>query len=134
MYHGTNSKFEFKKGAGSFGGIFASEDRSVALSHGDVLYQVNVIGDTLTNYELNYHIEGAYAVALSVCRDSDIIAEAAMRSNCPECCDENGIEWDGHEIQKFRGMIAAALGFGAIEMRDEHGTTYLVVNCEVLEA
>jgi len=134
MYHGTNSKFEFKKGAGSFGGIFATEGRSAALSHGDILYQVNVIGDTLTDYELNYHIEDAYSVALSVCRDSEIIADAAMNLECPDCCDENGTEWDGLEIQKFRGMIAAALGFGAVEMRDEHGTTYLVLDCEVLEA
>ena len=134
MYPGTTSKIEFKKAAGSFGGIFATEDRAAAKSHGDILYRVNVIGDTLTNYELNYGIDGAYAVAMSVCRESEIIADAAMNLECPDCCDENGIEWDGLEIQKFRGMIAAALGFGAIEMCDEHGITYLVVNCEVLEA
>ncbi|EJG3159519.1 hypothetical protein ACUAXN_005029, partial [Escherichia coli] len=35
------------------------------------------------------------------------------------------------ELQRLRGRVAACLGFDAIEMNDEHGTSYLIVNPQI---
>ena len=35
------------------------------------------------------------------------------------------------ELQRLRGHVAAYLGFDAIEMNDEHGTSYLIVNPQI---
>lgn len=34
-------------------------------------------------------------------------------------------------MQRLRGRVAAYLGFDAIEMNDEHGTSYLIVNQQI---
>ncbi len=36
------------------------------------------------------------------------------------------------EIQRLRGRVAAHLGFDAVEMDDEHGTSYLIVNPTII--
>lgn len=43
--------------------------------------------------------------------------------------DMDGLGW---EIQKIRGQVAKALGFDAVEMNDEHGTSYLIVNEKII--
>ncbi|HCQ0274238.1 TPA: hypothetical protein OGO64_002829 [Escherichia coli] len=35
------------------------------------------------------------------------------------------------ELQRLRGRVTAYLGFDAIEMNDEHGTSYLIVNPQI---
>ena len=35
------------------------------------------------------------------------------------------------ELQRLRGRVAAYLGFDAIEMNDEYGTSYLIVNPQI---
>ncbi|EFZ69431.1 hypothetical protein ECOK1357_2567 [Escherichia coli OK1357] len=34
-------------------------------------------------------------------------------------------------MQRLRGRVAAYLGFDAIEMNDEYGTSYLIVNPQI---
>ncbi|EFN9336274.1 hypothetical protein D3084_24465, partial [Escherichia coli] len=52
-----------------------------------------------------------------------------FRSIGPQTPDINGAySW---ELQRLRGRVAAYLGFDAIEMNDEYGTSYLIVNPQI---
>ena len=42
----------------------------------------------------------------------------------PRSCTGDA-EW---EMQRLRGRVTAHLGFDAVEMEDEHGTSYLIFN------
>lgn len=108
-----------------FGGIFAGCSKQVARAHGDIIHLV-VSPKPLTDYELNYEIENAWATALQIAHGDEAIAEAIMT---PECETPAGVEDDdgtfGWTLQAMRGQLAAQLGYTSVEMRDEHGTTWL---------
>ncbi|EOZ7525324.1 hypothetical protein O8E95_001393 [Enterobacter quasiroggenkampii] len=145
LFHGSysNAAPEIKIGAFSLGaadnvfdGLFASAESDIASSHGDFvhIYDVERIAD---NSDLNDRIEDiihflrgeveadyeklealAYALADDECNDefADILS--------PRSCTGD-VGW---EMQRLRGRVAAHLGFDAVEMEDEHGTSYLIVN------
>ena len=122
LFHGSPAaRISEIRATGVFGGLFASESERAARSHGDTLY---VIESTipLTDYALNYEIEGAYEIALEIAKGDEARADAIMSRGC---------EWDstdpedGWEIQRLRGELAALLGYTSVEMADEHGATWL---------
>ncbi|MCU6214452.1 hypothetical protein [Enterobacter bugandensis] len=123
-----------------FDGLFASAEADVAGSHGDYVHAYSV-KDVADNSVLNDRIEDvmqylrreveaeeeqiealAYAVADDKCDDSfeDMLS--------PRSCTGN-VSW---EMQRLRGRVAAHLGFDAVEMEDEHGTSYLIVNPKII--
>ena len=124
-----------------FEGIFASGERRAAESHGDHLTVIELDkSDVLTHYALNYEIsdiELINSVLRSECAtgaDLERVWEIVIEDAGCECSDDDTelfscVEFDdpAWEAQRIRGRVAAALGYRAVEMRDEHGTTYLIV-------
>lgn len=121
-----------------FDGIFASADSDIAGSHGRFVhcYNVELVADSSVLNERiadvieflrdeleNDDVEGvANAIADDECDDSfsDLLS--------PRSCTGDA----GWEMQRLRGRVAAHLGFDAIEMEDEHGTSYLIVNPKII--
>ena len=82
-----------------------------------------------TNIEDEEKIEALYNIVLDD-GDFDELESAGVTEedlNCRASCDFEFCA-AGWEIQRLRGRIAAALGFKAVECRDEHGTSYLIVS------
>lgn len=119
MFHGGPNIISEITAAGLFGGIFATSNESAARSHGDVLHVIES-PRPLSNYVLNYEIDGAYDVALELCDGDESRADTIMSVGCESDDGE-----DGWELQRLRGKLAARLGYTSVEMRDEHGTTWL---------
>lgn len=155
LYHGSYESKLTIEDTGLFGGIFASHDKDVALSHGCNLHKITLDeSEILTQYGFEYEInvETVKNIILESLNsindeefddvwsvivedksifDTDIqderIAEIFRCSDMGEC---------GWEAQRIRGLIAKKLGYNAVEMNDEHGITYLVlpgVEAEVVE-
>lgn len=149
LYHGSNEKIETIKNDGLFGGLFATVDANAALSHGSVLHKIELNdSDILTDYELNYNAD--FEVVKKVLNQELSFDESELDEICDLVLAEKNIyksELDesrlleifrsgdlgeaGWECQRLRGIIAKALGYKAVETRDEHGTTYLVVNANI---
>ncbi|MEQ5974149.1 hypothetical protein U2J09_22760 [Serratia liquefaciens] len=152
LFHGTysNTAPAIKIGAYAitgdnvFDGIFASSDAEIAGSHGDKVftYSVTAVADNST---LNESIEEVIVFLRSEIEadfdDIDALASIIADDNCeswaqfesvlnPRSCADSfaAVCW---EIQRLRGRAAAYLGYDAVEMADEHGTSYLIVNPEI---
>lgn len=126
VFHGSPEIVAAILPGGVFGGLFAAASERSAISHGDVLHVIESPRH-LSDYELNYEIDGAYAVALELGGGSELIADAIMTPACEpldDCPAEDAGE-QGWKFQRLRGVLAARLGFTSVEMLDEHGTTYL---------
>lgn len=126
LFHGSNETIIAIRADGVFGGLFASADESAALSHGRNLHVIESPRH-LSDFELNYEIEGAYEAAIEIAGGDERIADAIMSKGCEsldDCAPEDAGE-QGWEFQRKRGMLASSLGYTSVEMLDEHGTTYL---------
>ena len=136
LFHGSPAPITAIAADGVFGGLFASHSATVAMSHGVMLHRV-VSPRPLTDYELNYSVEGAWYAALEIADGDEDLAERMMNIECPSSEDaaaEDAGE-DGWEVQRLRGLLAARLGFTSVEMRDEHGTTWLCLpGCTIVPA
>lgn len=138
LFTGSFETISAIRNDGVFGGIFGSACARAARSHGGNVYVIDS-PRPLSDYALNYEIEGAYAVALEVARNNVALAGAIMSRGCEvpaelEIADEDAGEF-GWEIQRLRGVVAARLGYTSVEMLDEHGTTWLCLpGCEVRAA
>lgn len=148
LFHGSYSNIApaikvgaFALGAADnvFDGIFASSDFDAADSHGPHVYayEVESIADSS---DLNARIDEVIAfLASEVDADAETIESLANAIADDECDDEfaeflspRSVSGDaGWEMQRLRGRVAAHLGFDAVEMDDEHGTSYLIVNPEI---
>lgn len=121
-FHGAHGKISEIKSGGMFGGLFSTAEERSAASHGDVLHIITS-PSPLTDYELNYEIDGAWEAALAICSGNEPRAESIMTPECELDDGDDGI--DGWELQRLRGALAAKLGYTSVEMNDEHGTTWL---------
>lgn len=126
FFHGSSETITEVRADGVFGGLFASTNEGSALSHGDALHVIDSPRH-LSDFALNYEIEGAYDVALEIAGGDERVADAIMSKGCEsldDCNPEDAGE-QGWEFQRMRGVLASKLGFTSVEMLDEHGTTYL---------
>lgn len=151
LYHGSGQGekiTEIRKRTwrddGYFDGVFTSGNKDTAESHGDVVTAFDVddekiassydIEDAASYEELvslikekypnasDDHIENVLYPAIiedkNVYRmDADEVFEATGRDDIGEA------SWD---LQNARGYVAQKLGFDAVKMKDEHGTSYLI--------
>lgn len=126
LFHGSNEAITEIRAEGIFGGLFASSSEGSARSHGAVLHTIESPRH-LSDFELNYSIDGAYDVALEIADGNDRIAAAIMSVGCEalDDCEPEDAGEQGWEFQRLRGVLAARLGYTSVEMLDEHGTTYL---------
>lgn len=138
VYHGGPEPLREITDTGLFGGVFAGS-REVAESHGNYINLIE-IGSAMRNFDLKY--EEDYAVVSDVIRretpalsddEVEIIFDALVDNN-DEASDEvaallhlDDLGEAGWELQRVRGAIAHELGYDAAEVRDEHGTSYLVL-------
>lgn len=136
LYHGSHARIDAITATGLFDGVFAAAAVEAARSHGDVLHVVTS-PRPLTDCALNHEVGGAWAAAVEVARGDEAIAEAIMSADCPtlDDCEPEGLAEQGWEFQRLRGRLAAKLGFTSVEMRDEHGTTWLCLpGCDIAVA
>lgn len=149
LFHGSYSDAapvikvgEFALGTADnvFDGLFASADSEIAGSHGGYVHTYNV--DSIAdNSVLNDRIEEVMQYLRGkVEADDDQIEALAYALADDECDDEfeeilsprsctGNASW---EMQRLRGRVAAHLGFDAVEMDNEHGTSYLIVNPKII--
>jgi len=126
MFHSSPDSITTITDGGMFGGVFATCSRSAAASHGCILHVIES-PRPLTDYAMNYEIEGAWEIALEIAAGNEAIADAIMSPGCASDDAESG--W---EYQRLRGVLAARLGYTSVEMLDEHGTTWLCLpGCSV---
>lgn len=144
LFHGSSSVVSEVKNIGVFGGVFAHCNESVALSHGDNLHIINVDEDRVLtqhalNYELDYDVVCAALRDVAVVEDDDfdmmheiVIEEAALadfdEDEVLRVFHADDLAEAGWDAQRLRGKVAAKLGYLAVEMDDEHGTSYLILS------
>lgn len=143
LFHGSNSVVSEVKDIGLFGGVFAHCNEDVALSHGSNLHVINVDDERVLtqhalSYELDYEAVCAALRNVAVVEDDDfdmmyeiVIEEASLSSFDEEevlrVFRADDLAEAGWDAQRMRGKVAAKLGYLAVEMDDEHGTSYLVL-------
>jgi len=126
-FHGSDTELTQITSSGIFGGLFGASESS-AMSHGKYLHRLTSV-NPLSNYELNYEINGAYDTALNVCDGNEEVADIIMTKGCETHSTDPE---DGWELQRLRGLLALALGYDSVEMEDEHGTTWLFLpGCKI---
>lgn len=146
LFHGSpnaTSPIPQKGGAwNTFDGIFLTTNLQAAKSHGSFIHTYDLPAATvLTHYQLNYEcydIDAIRAVLVAEASrgaDMDRVWEIVIEDPGSEIqYDEDvqlfradDVSTAGWEAQRIRGRVAAALGYSAVEMLDEHGTVYLLV-------
>lgn len=100
---------------GVFGGLFASTDGGM---DGEHIYEISS-PQHLTDYALNYEIEGAWEAALELCDGDEDRAERIMSAGCESDSSDPD---DGWELQRLRGQLASRLGYTSVEIEDETGS------------
>ncbi|QRD62806.1 hypothetical protein H8Z72_23250 (plasmid) [Xanthomonas citri pv. citri] len=131
-FHGSNETVTEIRVDGVFGGLFAGSEVT-ARSHGSVLHMIES-PRPLSDYELNYEIDGAYDIALELADGDERIADAIMSAGCESLddCEPDDAGDQGWRFQRLRGRLASRLGYTSVEMLDEHGTTWLcLTGCTV---
>ena len=151
LYHGTNTKFDkIKNNSGSwleFGGIFASLEKDVAESHGKYLYSMVLAdSDILTQQGMDYHLDAdkikkiliyeadfdasdaAFDADLELLWKAVVEEKGSYAERLKKILKEDLSGYAGWKCQAIRGKIAKEFGYKAVEMNDEHGTSYLVLS------
>jgi hypothetical protein len=147
LYHGGNIGLEEIKGGVSpgniFGGIFGSQDRRVAASHGDgSVYRMDVPKEEILSQEMlnsmdSLELTGVLKKAMPWLKNEDVDdAFRAVIEDKAHKIDEDSLMRifresspgeAGWEAQRIRGEVARLLGKRTVEMADEHGVSYLVL-------
>lgn len=151
LFHGSHSNIApvVKVGAFAmtgdniFDGIFASFYEDTAGSHGDFVHSyevVNIAESSDLNDKID-HVVAFLADELNISAEEvSELAEAIADDKCDDAfahllsprADVEPFADASWEMQRLRGRAAAYLGFDAVEMDDEHGTSYLIVNPEIV--
>ena len=119
-YHGSYEEnlTKIENSKGDFFGVFGNSNSSNTI--GNFEYIVECDDDlVLDDYTLNYDIEYKKVVEILRGLSSEVI-DAVLNKNCPDC-----EIFTGHDIQKLRSKLAYFLGYAAVEVFDEFGTTYI---------
>ena len=142
LYHGTSDEnLTATKDCGLFGGLFMSASIAAAQSHGDEIYCAELdLAEIAESGDLD-GVEDFHKFFPWLDRENFEEHEAMLRAIV---LDDDGVwGFDSTDVlaafaeedmadadwlaQKIRGKVAASLGFKAVEMQDEHGTSYLVL-------
>ena len=142
VFHGTNNKnLAVINDAGLFGGLFMSASIDAAESHGDEIYWAELdLAEIAESCDLDevedFHkffpwlsqecFEEHEAMLRAIVLDDDGVWGFGSADVLAAFAEEDVADADWL-AQKIRGKVAASLGFKAVEMSDEHGTSYLVL-------
>lgn len=136
------------------GSLFFSDSRESAVSHGGYIYSVDINeNDILSHKELvsmQYSCdidifemlrEIALDESLNIDTDEKLerLAELVIDNiGTYNWCDEDvdllnafDLTCMGWEAQRLRSILAKKLGYNAVEVLDEHGISYMVLNPEL---
>lgn len=151
IFHGSFDKnLTNIKDEGVFGGLFFASSESAALGHGDYLYKTTLkLSDIANDQDLEqatgdqfrelfkWMSDQDFAVYNDLLRDLVIYDTSVSSLDEPELAlaalSESEIFEADWFAQKLRGALASKLGFKAVEMCDEHGTSYLVLPSVTIE-
>lgn len=151
LFHGSiaHDSILTVNSAGVFEGVFCSADQRVANSHAENVYRIELDeADICTSRDIAWadDIDAIHAmIKAKTWAETEEELDRAFEIICDADCE---IEEDdihlfdssedfadaGWRAQRVRGLAAKMLGFKAVEMRDEHGTTYLVLPGAELKA
>ena len=147
LFHGSSDKslVAVKQGGGLFGGIFMSASESSAAGHGDFLYTATINQDQIASSADLAEFDGLremfkwlsdeqfdeYSEMITDIVINDCDAWDYAETDVTSAFAEDDIGSAAWYAQKLRGEIAAKLGFVAVEMDDEHGTSYLVLRADL---
>ena len=145
LYHGSNASRPIKQidSGGAFNvfdGLFASQSKNTALSHGDALYRMTVPDAAIMqhgNLSGSIPAKKLSAALKETHKDSSIRRLIASGKSAYDGVLDEGLllkklgaddvgaaDW---ELQRLRGLLANKLGYKAAAMPDEHGLSYLVL-------
>lgn len=144
LYHGSNDKLsDMTVRAGSmFNGMFFSEDKESAFGPGAeprYYYSVDINDDEIADVnELAYEDSSMGAARDLWNDDADVMLDIVCDEVTPWEADEEqrevldrrfpGLEeWEmSYELQRQASLLAEKMGYKAISLHDEHGTSYIV--------
>jgi hypothetical protein len=144
------SGFNAKLRGYPFDGVFANITMDAAKSHGDFIHEYAFLADEIaSSSDLDQFDKVKDVLAREVGTDDEqklsAVFEIAVwhdndRRSDEELLEDFGLTPDdlypridadyggiGWELQRLRGVIAKELGFKAVEMSDEHGTSLYVL-------
>jgi len=147
FYHGGRSDVSVVENSGRFGALFASRDIDSASGPGEVsktyyvdLPENKVLTDSYLNYRLPYKdVSDALEKVSGVKKGSEdfdslyefvveqkVISEdnEDLALNIFRADDIGEAEWDA---QAMRAKLARELGYDAVDVKDEHGTSYMIL-------
>ena len=148
IYHGSHNKnISEVKDFGVFGGLFGSPNKQAAESHGPHLHYADIPEHKiLTHFALNYELPYA-KINQALIKASPKLAknkklhdkvwdvvigdkgQATHHLGEDELSSMFGTSDAGEvglEAQRLRGQVSKHLGYHAVELEDEHGTSYLI--------
>ena len=138
IYHGSREIVSEIKDSGAFQGIFCATDSENAsyLGAGERTY-LHVVeldeSEILTDYYLNYFcdydkVREILDYELSGYELDDGEMDNAWTAIIEDRPADGWTEAEtGWDAERIRGQVAKKLGYKAVEMSDEHGTSYLVL-------
>ena len=148
IYHGSHSKNILEvKDSGVFGGLFGSPSKQAAESHGPHLHYADIPEHKiLTHYALNYELPHAKISQALIKASPKLAKDKELRNKVwdvvvgdkgqathhigeDELSSMFGTSDAGEaalEAQRLRGQVSKHLGHHAVELEDEHGTSYLI--------
>lgn len=135
LYHGGSSGISEIKPQGPYGGVFASASKESALSHNSVLHEIKLNESEIMRQSDMEDVsdDDLLRAAHWVNPDDvDALRRLVVEDGKPSDADVDLMRADdlseaSIEGQRLRGVIAKNLGYKAVEMSDEHGTSYLVL-------
>lgn len=141
LYRGTSGDSTEVADRGAFGGVFASASRSAAASHGKNIKTLEIPRDKVLRQDgmraIYASARQAMRKAMPWLRKKDLLlAESAVLDDAANSVDaddmmrifrKESVGEASWEAQRIRGIVARSLGYQAVEMSDEHGTSYLVL-------
>lgn len=135
LFHGSYEHVKEIRDEGLFGGVFASAMRIAAASHGDVLHRIDLpASEIMTQAQIEDVSDDDLKAVARWVDDDDIdrlrelvVDEAPVDDDDIRILRSGDVGEASWEAQRLRGALAKLKGFKAVEMDDEHGTSYLVL-------
>lgn len=132
MYHGTDRQIEDINDDGRWNEfMFFSANKQAAMSHGEFLYSIEIDSEEIIEasnifYDDNCDVLDSYVEELAeeYKIDSETIKNILDES---ESALENDLDCeDDLDFQIYTANCAKKMGYKAVEVKDEHGTSYMI--------
>jgi len=143
FFHGSNQRLNKVDDSGAFGGVFVSQDYGAARSHGAQMLVADIKAEEIArNWDIMDAPEEVLDRVYTRTVGKDWRRHAQLLERVVEedkgvydfaedevltALGEDDLGEAAWRAQYIRGQIGKELGFKAVAMKDEHGTSYLVL-------